>query len=78
MNTQLNGQMTIKDYATHHGISESTIRRRIKSGALPAEQVDGKWYIEVEQVDSQVEQANWQVEQQESQLVARLESEVEP
>ena len=28
-------------------------------------------------MDSQVEQANWQVEQQDNQLVARLESEVE-
>ena len=77
MNTQLNGQMTIKDYANQHGISESTIRRRIKSGALPAKQVDGKWYIEVEQVPSQVEQVNNHLETVDNPLVAHLESEVE-
>ena len=40
-------------------------------------QVDGKWYIEIEEVNSQIEQVESQVEQQENQLVARLESEVE-
>ena len=43
MNTQLNGQMTIKDYANQHGLSVSTIRRRIKSGVLPAE--TGRWQV---------------------------------
>lgn len=84
MNTQINGHLTIKDYANRHGLSESTIRRRIKAGVLSAERVDGKWYIEEEQansqMDSQTEQVNSQSEQGESSqsaLIDHLTTEVE-
>ena len=50
------------------------MRRRIKAGALSAERVNGKWYIESEPVDRQVD---GQVDGNPSALVARLESEVE-
>ena len=84
MNTQINGHLTIKDYASRHGVSESTVRRKIKSGALMAERVNGKWYIEEEQansqMDSQAEQVNSQSEQAESSqaaLIDHLTTEVE-
>ena len=84
MDTQLNGQMTIKDYADHHRLSVSTIRRRIKAGTLPAEQIDGKWYIQVEQeMNTQIEQGGgkWEgapaPDTLDNPLVAHLESEVE-
>lgn len=77
MNTQLNGQMSIKDYADKNGLSVSTIRRRIKAGTLPAEQVSGKWYILVEEVSNPDPPVDSQIEQVDNQLVARLESEVD-
>ena len=40
--------MTIAQYAAHTGLADSTIRRRIKRGALPAHQVDGRWLINVD------------------------------
>ena len=39
--------MTIAEYAAHTGLADSTIRRRIKRGTLPALQVDGRWLIDV-------------------------------
>ena len=41
--------MSIKDAAAYFGVSDKTIRRRIKSGELQAEQSDGRWSVEVVQ-----------------------------
>ena len=40
-------KMSIKDAAVALGVVEKTIQRRIESGKLKAEKVDGKWVVEV-------------------------------
>ena len=46
MTDQTPKRMTIAEYAAHTGLADSTIRRRIKRGALEAHQVDGRWIID--------------------------------
>lgn len=38
--------LSIAEYARKHGIAEVGIRRKCKSGALPAAMVKGRWMIE--------------------------------
>ena len=45
MDTQTSTHMTIKEAATHYGVSEKTIRRRIKQGQINAQQVNGRWRV---------------------------------
>ena len=57
-----------------HGVYESTVRRKIKAGALMTERVNGKWHIESEPVDRQVD---GQVDGNQDALVTHLTAEVE-
>ena len=73
MNTQMNKPLTIKEYAASQGLSETTVRRRIRAGGLDARLTnDGRYFIYGQngvhsgdeahtqngQVDTQIEQAN--------------------
>ena len=66
MDTQTNSHLTLKEYATVHGVSETTVRRRIRAGLLEAELRHGRYFIvdgehetsQSEHEDSQPEQAN--------------------
>ena len=71
MTKQTPKRMTIAEYAAHTGLADSTIRRRIKRGALPAHQVDGRWLIDVN--DRKPEQTPTHDDQ--SALVNHLQSE---
>ena len=80
----MDSQMTIAEYAKRRGVSVSTVRRRIKAGAIAARLVAGRYYIDAdEQADSHVsnqdEHLNSQSDQgaEWSELVARLQSEVD-
>ena len=42
MDTQTSTHMTIKEAALHYGVSDKTIRRRIKTGRLSAQQINGR------------------------------------
>ena len=46
-------QMSIKDAAAYFGVSDKTIRRRIKSGELQAKQSDRRWIVDVVQDNDQ-------------------------
>jgi len=68
--------MTIAEYAAHTGLADSTIRRRIKRGTLPAHQVDGRWLIHVDD-DAAPKQSNQTPKQDEQgALVDQLQSEI--
>ncbi|MBI2602540.1 MAG: hypothetical protein HYW48_05740 [Deltaproteobacteria bacterium] len=43
------GWMSIVEYARRFNVSDMTVRRRIKTGKLPAELKDGKYFIRVQQ-----------------------------
>ena len=72
MNTQMNKPLTIKEYAASQGLSETTVRRRIRGGGLDARLEHGRYFIygrngvhpgeqshtQNGQVDTQIEQAN--------------------
>ena len=45
--------MSIKDAAAYFGVSDKTIRRRIKAGELQAQQSEGRWIVEVVQSNVQ-------------------------
>ena len=49
MSNTMSKKMSIKDAAVALGVVEKTIQRRIESGKLKAEKVDGKWVVEVVQ-----------------------------
>ena len=56
---QAHSHLTLKEYATVHGVSETTVRRRIRAGLLEAELRHGRYFIgDSEHEDSQPEQAN--------------------
>ena len=72
MDTQMNKPLTIKEYAVSQGLSETTVRRRIRAGGLDARLEHGRYFIYGQngvhsgdeahtqngQVDTQFEQAN--------------------
>jgi len=68
--------MTIAEYATHTGLADSTIRRRIKRGALPAHQVDGRWLIDVDTAAPEQSPSQSPNRDEQSPLVDQLQSEV--
>ena len=45
MDTQMNKPLTIKEYAANHGLSETTVRRRIRAGGLDARLEHGRYFI---------------------------------
>lgn len=49
MATGENTHLTIAEYAARHGISATTVRRRIKDGVLRAELKDGRYLIAANQ-----------------------------
>ena len=80
MTTQLNKPLTIKEYAASQGLSETTVRRRIKTGGLDARLEHGRYFIYDQngvhfedeahtqngQADTQIEQASDKEDSQES------------
>ena len=81
MNTQMNSHMTIAAYAARHGISESTIRRRIKAGLLDAELRNGRYMIADDKagdgLPSQDEQVGQPDEKAAGRLVTQMQSEID-
>ena len=87
----MNSQVTISEYASLHGVSVSTVRRRIKAGAIAARLIGGRYYILTgEHVDNHSEHADRQMNSQDehggsqsrqgadkSELVTQLQSEVD-
>ena len=80
MNTQMTTPLTIKEYAASHGLSESTVRRRIRASGLGARLEHGRYFIYDQngvhsedeahtqngQADTQIEQASDKEDSQES------------
>ena len=61
MDTQMSAHMPIKEASEHYGVSDKTIRRRIKQGRIKAEQINGRWRVELEQdTDQTVDQTGVQ------------------
>ena len=78
----MNSHLTISEYAARHGISESTVRRRIKTGLLDAAMESGRYAIhddtlpnQDEQVDEAVASHNEQLEPS-APLVDQMQSEI--
>ena len=67
--------MTIAEYAAHTGMADSTIRRRIKRGALEAHQVDGRWLIDVNDRTAERTPSQTPTQDDQSELVTQLQSE---
>ena len=81
--TQMATPLTIKEYATYHGLSETTVHRRIRAGGLDSRFEHGRHFIfdqngvysgdeantQNGQVDIQIEQASDKEDSQESNLV---------
>ena len=73
MDAQTNNHLSIAEYATRHGISATTVRRRIRAGVLAAEMRHGRYFITdnepdnnaAEQETSQNEQVHNQADQSE-------------
>ena len=59
--SQVDGTLSVQEAAAHLGVSEKTIRRRIKSGALPAFQLPTsqgyEWRVQVDEAAVQVDGA---------------------
>ena len=60
MNTQMNKPLTIKEYADCHGLSETTVRRRIRAGGLDARLEHGRYFIYGQNGDHSGDEANTQ------------------
>ena len=60
MDTQMNKPLTIKEYADCHGLSETTVRRRIRAGGLDARLEHGRYFIYGQNGDHSREKANTQ------------------
>ena len=60
MDTQMNKPLTIKEYADCHGLSETTVRRRIRAGGLDARLEHGRYFIYGQNGDHSGEKANTQ------------------
>ena len=43
--THMNKLMTINEYSASHGLSETTVRRRIRAGGLGARIEHGRYFI---------------------------------
>lgn len=50
------GWISIKEYTQKHSVSDSTIRRHIKSGKIRSKMVDGKWFLYSEDSRTEEEQ----------------------
>ena len=50
MDTQKSTHMThtVKQAAAHYNVSDKTIRRWIKQGRINAEQINGRWHVQIE------------------------------
>ena len=66
----MNKALTIKEYATYHKVSKSTVRRRIRAGGLDARLEHGRYFIydqngahAGDEVDTQKGEVNSQFEQ---------------
>ena len=60
MTTQMNKPLTIKEYAASQGLSETTVRRRIRAGGLDARLEHGRYFIYGQNGDHSREKANTQ------------------
>lgn len=38
--------ITIAQYAERHGLPTSTVKNRIHGGRMPAQKIDGRWYVD--------------------------------
>ena len=81
MDTQKSTHMTIKEAAAHYGVSDKTIRRRIKQGRINAEQINGRWYVQpdqdsVQDTDHPGDQSSVQPPEPDTALVDQMQSEI--
>ena len=83
MATQTSTHMTIKEAAAHHGVSDKTIRRWIKIGRLNAEQINGRWHVQldtqqdsVQDTDPPNDPPDVQTSEPNSALVDQMQSEI--
>ena len=60
MTTQMNKPLTIKEYAVSQGLSETTVRRRIRAGGLDARIEHGRYFIYGQNGVHPEEEANMQ------------------
>lgn len=81
MDTQKSTHMTIKEAAAHYGVSDKTIRRRIKQGRINAEQINGRWHVQpdkdsVQDTDHPDDQSSVQPPEPDTALVDQMQSEI--
>lgn len=78
MDTQTSTHKTIKEAAAHYGVSEKTIRRRIKQRQINAQQVNGRWHVYPDSDSGKdIDQTNDHRPDQSAELVEQMKSEIE-
>ncbi len=51
-------KVPINEAAQRLGISLDVARKRVKRGTLPAEKIDGRWYVELDRLDGELDGAS--------------------
>lgn len=68
-------QITLSEAAKRLGISKQGVLNRVKSGKLYGQQVDGRWFIQVDDIDDTHEEDHQQVDDDLYAELARLRQE---
>ena len=68
--------LTIKEYAASHGLSETTVRRRIRAGGLDARLEHGRYFIYGQNGDHSGGEANTKNGQEDTQTEQANDKEV--
>ena len=76
MTTQMNKPLTIKEYAVSQGLSETTVRRRIRGGGLDARLEHGRYFIYGQNGVHSGEEANTQNGKEDTQFEQASDKEV--